>query len=408
MRVNTVKEESMKVVACLGETFIKFNGAYYSDSGNALFLQKVFGIDNVIIFSAATQNENAQIDISGMTSVIDAANFVEAPVPENCTTKIFYKKSFLNFGFYTRFAKSCDSLIEANPDAIFWARTPSPLGISFSNRVLRKKKKLLHHVCGDARLTWKDQKYSGLNKCLAFVFSFVVTQQTLKISKNTNAYNLTSGSLLFEYINKVANGRTSQFVDIALERYTAIPTSENKVLLNQKKLVLFVGRIVKDKGVFELIEAIKSFDDFKVRIVGDGPDLKDAIALVEKNNIQHKVEFTGAINNKDLKKHYLDAYVVTMLSKTNEGFPRVIMEAWNYHKPVMSTSVGGVSAFIQNGVNAVVIRPGSISDIINGLKYINDTNNYSKLIEGSKQMSVFSNIDYWRNFLQGIIKKIAG
>ncbi|MFC7508987.1 hypothetical protein ACFQUX_20735 [Pantoea stewartii] len=84
----------MKVVACLGETFIKFNGAYYSDSGNALFLQKVFGIDNVIIFSAATQNENAQIDISGMTSVIDAANFVEAPVPENCTTKIFYKKVF--------------------------------------------------------------------------------------------------------------------------------------------------------------------------------------------------------------------------------------------------------------------------------------------------------------------------
>ncbi len=40
----------MKVVACLGETFIKFNGAYYSDSGNALFYRKYLALIMLLYF----------------------------------------------------------------------------------------------------------------------------------------------------------------------------------------------------------------------------------------------------------------------------------------------------------------------------------------------------------------------
>lgn len=391
------ESNELTVVACLGETFVSYNDKFYSMPSNASFLQAAYGAENVKIISPSISVSNVEVNIENMSSCVDQSKFYSAPVPAPCSTKDFYKTSIINPFFYIRFIKFCDKVIKENPEAVFWARTPSPISIIFSFRVLKAKRKLMHHICGDARHTWKDQKYKGFDKVLAFLFSHVVKSQTLVICKNKNSTNLTSGSLLYDFSRKVSPSSTFLFVDMMIDSNSISNYSNNRRLL-------FIGRIVKDKGIFELLDALAKRYEYSLVVVGDGPDLSEAISYAKYLNVIDRVEFVGLKKHEEIETFILNCHAVLMLSKTNEGFPRVIMESWYFNKPVISSEVGGVSAYVKHKVNSYVVRPGSMSDIVDALDYINVESQYAELVSGATKMSSISGKKHWINVVRELSK----
>lgn len=130
---------------------------------------------------------------------------------------------------------------------------------------------------------------------------------------------------------------------------------------------LYVGRLVKAKGVFELVKAYARLDD-EVRAqvglvcVGDGADrseLMEQAARIAPGTIR----FPGFVHREELPEFYslTDALVFPTHSDT---WGLVLNEAMSCGLPVISTNVaGGVADLVQDGWNGFVVQPGDASQL---------------------------------------------
>ncbi len=121
---------------------------------------------------------------------------------------------------------------------------------------------------------------------------------------------------------------------------------------------LFMGRIGKRKGVYDILEALQYVQsrNFEIHLYGDG-DLATVAALIQKNRLQTQVKLYGWIDGEAKDAAFRQADVL-LLPSYNEGLPISVLEALSYGLPVLSTCVGGISEAVEQGVNGLLIEPG--------------------------------------------------
>lgn len=124
----------------------------------------------------------------------------------------------------------------------------------------------------------------------------------------------------------------------------------------------FCGRLVENKGVEELIEAMKLLPDATLRIVGDGPLRGKLERMVVMRNLSSRVSFTGWLPESLHVAHTIAAARIFVVPSTSEGGPRVALEAMSYGVPVVATRVGILPDVIEDGVNSI-FTTGSSADI---------------------------------------------
>ena len=135
---------------------------------------------------------------------------------------------------------------------------------------------------------------------------------------------------------------------------------------------LFVGRVEKNKGIFEWFEALAELKRrgvaVRMTLVGAyGVEMEEAIKRLEISDL---VVLSGLAKTPDeLKKFYRDADFFCLPSYT-EGFPRVLYEAMAHGLPCLTTLVGGIPSRMRAGENCLELKPrdvGSIVDAISAL-----------------------------------------
>lgn len=132
---------------------------------------------------------------------------------------------------------------------------------------------------------------------------------------------------------------------------------------------LFVGRLVRAKGVFDLIEAYgKLSDEIRAKVgllfVGDGPD---RAALQHQAAHFESVQFAGFVHREELPEFYAlaDALIFPTHSDT---WGLVVNEAMACGLPVISTKVAGCAAdLLEEGCNGTVTSPGSVSELASAM-----------------------------------------
>jgi glycosyltransferase involved in cell wall biosynthesis len=131
----------------------------------------------------------------------------------------------------------------------------------------------------------------------------------------------------------------------------------------QKKIknsVLFVGRLIGLKGVYDLLEAFRilkvSVPSAKLFIAGYGEEEEGMKTVVEKQGIQD-VTFLGKVDKDDVAR-YMKSCEVLALPSHSEGFPLVIAEAMACGLSIVTTSVRGLPAIVKDGVNGYLVDSG--------------------------------------------------
>ena len=134
-------------------------------------------------------------------------------------------------------------------------------------------------------------------------------------------------------------------------------------LLPQDKVVGFVGRLVREKGILELIEAmrpvVKTIPEAKLLIVGDRLDsdrdrkTKKVISkLLAQDDLGPHIIFTGFIDEVPKAMAALDLFV---LPSHREGMPRTIIEAMASGKPVIATNIRGCREEVVPGLTGLLV-----------------------------------------------------
>jgi glycosyltransferase involved in cell wall biosynthesis len=120
---------------------------------------------------------------------------------------------------------------------------------------------------------------------------------------------------------------------------------------NHIKNILFVGRLVYRKGIFNLIDAfdllIKKLKDVHLTIIGEGPEKDKLIEKIKKYNISEKVNLKSRISEEELiKEHqFADVFVLPSFS---EGLPLVILEAFSCGTPVICSNLPQLKELVNN------------------------------------------------------------
>ena len=147
--------------------------------------------------------------------------------------------------------------------------------------------------------------------------------------------------------------------------------------------ILFLCRIQKEKGVLELLDAIKELKDSDVRnlhlsIVGGGPYLEETKNIVKEYLLTDMVSVEGPVDDEERKKKYFvesDIYILPTYYR--EGFPRTLYEAMVFGTPVITTFVSGIPSLMVDGTNCKRIEERSVSSIKESLSYA--INNYKEM-----------------------------
>jgi len=143
--------------------------------------------------------------------------------------------------------------------------------------------------------------------------------------------------------------------------------TKSKMGWNDEFVVLFVGRLIEEKGIVELLEAA-SLASNKIRwvIAGTGP-LEELIK--QKSKINNSIVFLGKIKNQDLASLYNAADLLLVPSTHEEGFGRVILEALSCGLPVIAANRGGIVEAMNSEVGELIeINPKNISQSVEKLR----------------------------------------
>jgi len=173
----------------------------------------------------------------------------------------------------------------------------------------------------------------------------------------------------------------------------------------QQFRIVYVGRLVKAKGVHDLFEAYKMFLsvwghlDSRLMFVGDGVEASSLRTACERSDIlRGRVRFTGSVPNNRVPAILAEADVV-VLPSYSEGLPLVLVEAMAAGLPCIGTRVGGIPEVIIDGYNGILVDPGSPAQIANALGLLVSNEEFRASLARAARDSVETKYDIKRNSL---------
>ncbi|MBQ3408350.1 MAG: glycosyltransferase family 4 protein [Clostridia bacterium] len=177
--------------------------------------------------------------------------------------------------------------------------------------------------------------------------------------------------LPYDKINVIPNG-------VNLNLYSGVDRDYNfrrMYAMDNEKIILYLGRLVYEKGIQNLISAMPKildrYNDAKLVVAGKGGMIDELRNQVDYMGIQNKVYFTGYLDSESVQKMYKCADVAVFPS-TYEPFGIVALESMLSGTPTVVSDVGGLNEIIEHGVDGMKSyagNPNSIADSVLSLLF---------------------------------------
>lgn len=131
-------------------------------------------------------------------------------------------------------------------------------------------------------------------------------------------------------------------------------------------LFLFLSRVEKVKGIYETLESFEKlreqYGNLFLQIAGTGSELQNLKNLVAEKKIQG-VEFLGWLDTKGKIHALSEADIFVFPTYHGEGMPNCVLEAMASGKPVVTTEIGGVKDFFEDGKMGLLVKPMDSRDL---------------------------------------------
>ena len=210
---------------------------------------------------------------------------------------------------------------------------------------------------------------------------------------------------------KIIQSRYKRNVEIlhnGVDTTTFKPDMTNRVLLRKyynlenKKVLISVGRIIGLKGYQTVIKSLKNLNDIYYILIGKGNYLKTLKDLAKKENVEKQVIFLGEIKNEELYKYLNVADVFIQPTIGNEAFGITLIEAMACNLAIVASNNSGILDIVQDSINGYLYKIGDKNDMEKKIRKAFD-NRYE--ISKNNREYVKNNFS-WKKNVQKLLKKI--
>jgi glycosyltransferase involved in cell wall biosynthesis len=138
---------------------------------------------------------------------------------------------------------------------------------------------------------------------------------------------------------------------------------------------MFVGRLIREKGILDLLEAVALIDDFDLTIVGEQqPSDRGGVSheineFISSHGLGERVRRAGQLSQSQLRELVKEIDVV-VLPSYREGVPRSLIEAMAAGRPIVGTDARGCRELVVDGVNGYLVpihQPTALADALQKL-----------------------------------------
>jgi len=143
---------------------------------------------------------------------------------------------------------------------------------------------------------------------------------------------------------------------------------DDKIVTNERYFI-FVGRLVKQKGIYTFLEAACNLQHIQFKIVGDGEEKDNVLEYIRRKQLKN-IEFLGALYNESLKNIIRKATAVIVPSEWYDNYPVVISLAYDNYKPVIATNINGIPEVVINNKTGLLFRYKDVKDLCSKIVYL--------------------------------------
>lgn len=167
-----------------------------------------------------------------------------------------------------------------------------------------------------------------------------------------------------------------------------IDVTKNTVKRKNLPYLVYAGRISQEKGVEELIHAFlnSGMDDYKLKIIGNGPLLKSLLDIEYEN-----IEFLGEVENQEVLEIIQNSICVITATKLYEGQPTLLCEASSLGVPSIFPNTGGISEFFPRDYS-LTFEQFNYKDLESKIRLIRTLKNQTSIGEENKEF-IFNHLD---------------
>lgn len=280
-------------------------------------------------------NENAEI----INNTIDGITIKTVPTFDKkglaAVSSSFFASLFSAFGKY--------DIVHIHAEGpAFFCWLPKLLG-----------KKVIVTIHG---LDWQREKWKS-----GFASKYIKTGEKNAVKYADEIIVLSSN--VKKYFEKEYN-RFTHFIPNGVNEPELI---DAKIILDKYKLtkdsyILFLGRIVPEKGLRYLIEAFKTVNTTKKLVIAGGSSDTDAFfeELKQMAKDDERIIFTGFVQGRELEELYSNAYIYTLPSDL-EGMPLSLLEAMSYGNCCLVSDIPECTEVVED--NALIFKKSDIRDL---------------------------------------------
>lgn len=229
------------------------------------------------------------------------------------------------------------------------------------------------HAEGPCAMLWLPKLFG--KRCIATIHG--LDHQRAKWGKLARTYIMLGEKCAVKYADEIivlsegvrqyfkeTYGRDTRFIPNGVKR--SVIREANLITemygLKKDEYILFLGRIVPEKGIRYLIEAFKSVQTDKKLVIAGGASDTESFYEELKTTAQgdERILFTGFVQGQMLEELYSNAYVYTLPSDL-EGMPLSLLEAMSYGNCCLVSDIEECAAVVED--HAVVFKKSDVQDL---------------------------------------------
>ena len=244
---------------------------------------------------------------------------------------------YLKFYFFS--ISKLNNFINENNITIVSAKDPiSALNPVLLKTLFKKKIKIIIENHGNFKSQLLEQRDLTYIAKFIFLTEFIV-KFVFKRADILRGVNEQNSNYFKKYNSNLKIYNFPAWID------SSIFSSEN---LEKRKDLLFVGNVIKRKGVYFIIDSLSTFllenRNIQLRIIGKKEDLNyysKINEIVNKRNLQKSVIFLDEIGQEEIAK-YMNSSKILLMASSSEGLPRVLIEAGFCGLPSIASNIDGI------------------------------------------------------------------
>ena len=238
------------------------------------------------------------------------------------------------------------------------------------------------HAEGPCAMLWFPKLFG--KKCIATIHG--IDWQRAKWGGFATKYIKFGEKVAVKYADEIivlSEGVQKYFLDTYGRKTVFIPNGVNRPILRNPQLIkerfglekddyiLFLGRLVPEKGITYLIEAFKNVKTDKKLVIAGGSSNTEAFMqeLKELAEGDERIVFTGFVQGQMLEELYSNAYVYTLPSDL-EGMPLSLLEAMSYGNCCLTSDIAECAEVVED--KAILFKKSDIPDLQEKLQHACD------------------------------------